>query len=1392
MEAVEKPRMNWNALDQVKEWKRFKQHCQFVFDGPLAGKTEKVKVNYMMTWMGDKGREVYSSLTWAPAEGGNPAENETLQGVQNKFGAHVEPQTNNIRATVKFNNKKQTQTEKFDNFVTDLKLLVRDCAYADPDRMVRDAIVLRSHHDKVREYCLDKGDELTLDMAITIGRNHETSQESMRVINHGEDASVNAISRGRRSAQRPSYRNRDNRPATSDRRSTTSRRNPEARNPEARNRKCNKCGYNTHRKHESCPAKGKQCDFCNKPNHFASMCRKKNKSNMHQVEDEHEDEYDDEIDEENEYEDNDQYDEEDDMYLHSVYRVASGGSNTASDDEWYEDINVNGDPVNMQLDTGAKKCTIPYNIYQTLNPKPSMKRTNHKLEGYSGQRLNVKGTISVQLSYKDIECNAKLYVVEATSDKPPLLSGEMCQKLGLVVRVHTLQEDYPHLTTLTGTLPGTYTIKINPAATPVVHPPRRLPQALHERVKKKLQEMEQAHHIIRVHEPTDWVNSMVTVVKDDKVRICLDPKDLNKAVRREHYYIPTVEDVVASLPSEAQVFSTLDAKSGFLQIPIDYESSLLTTFNTPIGRYRWLRLPFGIKCAPEVFQQIMDNMLEGITGARAIMDDILIAAANIKEHDKIMKKVITRATEYNLKLNFDKCQIRQDSVKYVGHLVTARGLEADPDKLKAVAEMPAPCDKEGVRRFLGFIQYLAKFIPNLSEVDAPLRELIHKDTLFYWGKPQQESFDKLKELCTRQPVLKYYNPEQELTIQCDASSYGVGGVLLQEGQPIAYTSRSMTATEQRYAQIEKEMLAIVHSCKKFHHSIFGRAVNVESDHKPLQSIFKKPLLAAPMRLQTMLLRLQPYDLNVQYKPGTDIPLGDTLSRANLPDTEPDTKPIMVNMMQFISVTPTRYQDLQQRTANELNDLHSMILKGWPDTRSETPHSIREYWNHRDELSVSDGIVYKGMRIVVPPTLRPTMLQQVHESHLGIVKCKERAREVLFWPGMSQQIEDLVQDCDICQTFQNKQHSETLNPTPHPDLPWTEVASDIFDWKGSQYLLIVDYYSRYITVDKLEDMSSSSTIAVLKSQFCQHGIPETLRTDNGPQYSSEEFRQFCSNYQIIHSTSSPHFPQSNGEAERAVQTVKRLWKKCRDKQLALLDYRTTPLKSCNLSPAQLMFGRRPRNKLPAARSLLKPKLHDQQEIKRHFKKEKDNQTKYYNQKAGKDLPVLKPGDPVRMSPLPGTNQWRPATILKHHTSPRSYVVECQGRKYRRNRRDLRLSTHLANKASFATPPASLPQPSAVKVPKKSASSSSAESATSEQRPPSQQQKQQASMQPATPRQSPEKSARQQPSPRRQQEKKYSVKPAKNYEQNNGQSNPAKTNVYISKSGRHVKPPKVLDL
>ena len=318
-----------------------------------------------------------------------------------------------------------------------------------------------------------------------------------------------------------------------------------------------------------------------------------------------------------------------------------------------------------------------------------------------------------------------------------------------------------------------------------------------------------------------------------------------------------------------------------------------------------------------------------------------------------------------------------------------------------------------------------------------------------------------------------------------------------------------------------------------------------------------------------------------------------------------------------------------------------------------------------------------MRIIVPPSLRRQMLNLVHGSHLGIVKCKQRAREVLYWPAMNSDIEETVKNCTKCADFQRKQPANPLIPTETPRLPFMMVGTDLFEFESKTYLLTVDYYSKFIEVDRLEDLGSKAAIEVLKTQFSRHGIPEVIRSDGGPQFASKEFARLCKAYGIAHKTSSPHLPSAGGEVERAVQTVKRLRKKATDKQLALLDYRITPLVGVNLSPAQLLMGRLPRNKFPSLRELLTPTAYNCQDVMQRLNHQKANQKFYHDSKSASDLPPLCPGGQVRMAPIPGSKMWNPAIVVKRHVSPRSYIVESGGREYRRNRRDLHRSTEDAN-------------------------------------------------------------------------------------------------------------------
>ncbi|KAK7106746.1 hypothetical protein V1264_017967 [Littorina saxatilis] len=1271
------PRFNWEARDLVGEWNSFKDHVSFMFKGPLKAKSEEEKCSYLMLWVGEKGRKIFS--TWTLSD----EQQKKLQNYYDGFKAYVQPKSNPIFARYKFHSKVQAPDETCEQFVTELKLLVKECEYGDKeDEVVRDRIVFGTKSDKVREKLIDIGKDLTLEKAIEIARVDEMSVKQLKEMNLSAEAAVHAVRHRERTNAQKTSRSCDKNKGThapSEHRATAQK-------------KCGRCGMK-HTQDAQCPAIGKECRKCMKPNHFASMCRarteqthsSKRRNKVHTLDD------------------SDSSDTEDEVQAYSLGTIGTAEMNTV-DSGWFQKLEVEEKTVNFQLDTGAKCNVISEKTFKSFKGK-KLEKSKVKLTSYSGHNIKTLGSTKLTCKFKKEEHEVKFYVTEM--DSTAILGLEACQRLGLIQRVDTVQSsmtqevkgdhpqldvkgEYPDSFEGLGCLPGEVHLKVDPDVQPVVHAPRKIPVALHKKVKSELKRMEKEGVITRQEEPTDWVNSMVVVETSKKTRICIDPRDLNKAIKREHYPMKTIEEVVQNMPG-AKVFSKLDATSGYWQLKLDEESSKLCTFNTPWGRYRFLRLPFGIVSASEIFQRVMSQMVEDIEGTEAVMDDVVVSGSNTKEHDKRLKKVMEKAKSYGLTFNDSKCEFHKSEISYVGHILSGEGLKADPEKIRAVQKMSSPQNKKELMTFLGFIQYLGKFLPNLADVSKPLRKLTEKDAVWKWTKTEEESFKKLKKLVTEAPVLRYYDPAKPLTLSVDASSTGLGCCLMQEGQPIAYGSRALTKTQQNYAQIEKETLAVVYGCEKFHTYVYGRTVEVETDHKPLQSIFTKPLHKAPVRLQRFMLQLQKYDLKVKYKPGKEMYVADTLSRSYLPETKeqliPEKEINAINPRSHLPISDEKYAEFQRETANdvELTELKKVILKGFPENRRDVPESVRAYWSFRDELTYTDGLIFRGLRLVIPKKLQVDQLQRIHSSHLGIVKCKSMARELVFWIGMSSQIEDMVTACRVCAENSRANSKEPMIPMDIPDRPWAKIAADLFELNKTHYLIIVDYYSKWPEVITLNSLNTKTVVGHMKSQFARFGIVDELITDNGPQFASAEFAEFMKEYEIKHTTTSPYHPQGNGQAERMVQTVKNLMKKSKDPHRSLLDYRNTPLDT-GKSPAELFLGRKLKTTLPTRAELLKPGKQQNKKNHKDLIARQKKQKEYFDRKASGNLTKLRAGDPVMMQ---FGNRWKKAEVVTPHSTPRSYVVrDEQNVEYRRNRKMLR-PTKVASRDSDSNRTVTIP-------------------------------------------------------------------------------------------------------
>ena len=765
----------------------------------------------------------------------------------------------------------------------------------------------------------------------------------------------------------------------------------------------------------------------------------------------------------------------------------------------------------------------------------------------------------------------------------------------------------------------------------------------------------------------------------------MDPKDLNRAVQREHYPLPTIEDVATRLHG-AKVSTVLDVRSGFNHLVLEEDSSLLTTFNSPFGRYRWKRMPFGICSAPEVFQRRMHELIVGLSGIEVVADDFVVAGygdtttdADLN-HDMNLLAFLKRCVENNVHLNDEKVQWRKTEVPFIGHMATSEGLAANPAKVAAITQMEVPEDVPAVQRFLGMVQYLTKFLPNLSDMVKPIWDLTAKDTAWIWDSPQIEAWNNVRTALASSPVLRYYDLKKEVTLQCDASQSGLGACTMQNGQPVAYASRALTATETRYAQIEKEMLAIVFACVHFHAYIYGRpTVNVETDHKLYEIITLKPLHMAPQRLQRMLLKLQDYNLKVSYKQGPQMYLADTLSRAypKVNSLECDelryviAECYSIDHRQNLPVSESRWQQLTKASAEDLvlSELRRVIQHGWPDLKSDVPEAVHPYFDFRDQLIVQGDLVFRGQQLLVPACLRKELMEVTHSSHIGVEGCIRRAKECLFWPRMTSELKEFISKCNICMAHRNNQSKEPILQHEIVERPWAKVGVDLCELDGRILLVMSDYYSNYVEVSSLKSLTSAAVIRAMKEIFARYGVPDFVVSDNATCFSSAEFAAFVSAWNFVHVTSSPRYAQSNGKAENAVNTVKRLFRKCRDSGesefIALLNWRNTPSEGIGTSPAQRLFGRRCKTLLPTAKALLQPRYHTETEA-RAIRDMKDKQAQYYN-RGSRSLSELRPNDTVRIK-LPGENTWS-SGICEGNVAPRSFDIRVGETAYRRNRRHI---------------------------------------------------------------------------------------------------------------------------
>ncbi|BES90768.1 Reverse transcriptase (RNA-dependent DNA polymerase) [Nesidiocoris tenuis] len=1212
--------------DVAANWDFFKEEWNdYEVASDLDKQPEAKRVATFKVSLGREARQVLTNLKLQPDK------LASLKGIIAALDVCFKPKVNIIYERFVFGTAFQEENEKIDAYVSRLRTLAATCGYKELEsEMIRDRLVIGIKSEDTKKQLISDS-LLTLKTAIDTCKANELADAQMASMKAKTESAVNKVA---------------SRPSTSSRGRISSRLVT-----------CKYCGTTHKQGPKLCPAYGKRCAQCSKMNHFKSVCESgsgelsKRRSgpgrsnrrpyNVRQLE------------EGSQYSDgSSEFSEEEAFCVQHVDWVNNGNAPRRT---WTCDIvfDVDGEGRRQpcQLDSGAtinvmEKATLT-SLFGSL---PALAPSTSTLVCFNNGSMQPIGEITLGAHRHGRVVQLKFQVVQNSRKKRlPLLSAAACEALDLVKlssdvyaidsigNAQDIVDEYSDVFRGIGLLEGECKLHVDPAVKPVKQPPRRVPVPLRKELKAKLDELLEKKIIAKENGPTEWTSNLVIVKTPNKLRLCIDPFHLNKALRRSEFETPTFESITPEL-TKARFFSVMDTKDGFWNVKLDGQSSQLTTFWTPFGRFRWERLPFGLKVSGDEYQRRLHEIFGDIKNIVIVQDDILVLGVGgddgeaSKAHDKALRELLARARGANVKFNQQKVKLKLREVKYMGHIITNHGIKADPDKVRAIVDMQYPTDTKEVKSFLGLVTYLSKFVPNLSAIADPLRSLLHKNKRWSWAKEQEDAVDNIKQLISNAPVLAYFDPEKLVTLQADASSKGLGCVLLQEGHPVAFASRSLSDSEKNWANIERECLAIVFACERFsHYLVGGKGIVVQTDHKPLEAIFQKPLLQAPVDgIYRELESIQTADnVNIQQA---------SLARIKA----------------------------ESATDECLCQLATVIKSGWPAEKERLPFSLHPFWEQRDALAIQDGVIFRGDQVVVPRTLRPDMMKKVHRCHLGMVASIRRAREALYWPFMTSEIKEKIRSCRVCQELAPEQGKPPMKSHAIPELPWERAAIDTFQYKGQNYAVLVDAYSDFFEIKKMSNITAERLIKFCKRNFARYGIPQVLVSDNAPQFVGSEFCRFAREWEFLHSTSSPFYSRANGKAEAAVKIVKTLMKKCdadqSDFYLALLEWRNVPTSDIDASPAQRLMSRRTRTTLPIAKKLLVPRtiqgVRDAIELKRR-------KTKLHHDRKAKALPELEIGDEVLVKPPQGKGKWELGDITGKHNSS-SFDVTIDGRAFRRNR------------------------------------------------------------------------------------------------------------------------------
>lgn len=1188
-----------------------------ISSGIIANDARKIAI--LISTAGEKIDEVHQT---------NRAENETYEGVKTMLEEYFNPRKDTLFETLQFRQISQRNNEPIDEFVQRLRLKAQNCEFGDRlDTGLFLQITAGCKSTSLRSKAIrgtGNANPLTLEDLIRYARAQEASSLQVKAIEE-TNASTNFKSRedvnsvgqhtNPNAWTNPKTNPLEKRPANTSNQGGAhpwgNKHKQQSDKGKENNPKCHNCGYE--HANRACPARGMTCNNCNKPNHFASVCRSSRPPRENQRKQR-----------------NFQTKPHRPRYnTVNQLKTTSPATSTSEFDQTFSvqatrvkindlphaSVSLNGTKVLFCIDTGSTVTTIDHDTYQKLMPKPELIKTNSEVFGYPSNLLEIEGSFTSPITCGARQIVGEILVIKGQAQS--LLSYFHSKALELIRLPDTIMNTTDHIeknasttaawTTSNNQLKTMYPevfsdklgklknvkikLDIDSSVRPVRQKQRHTPYHIRGKVGEKLIKMEREGVLRRVKGPTPWVSNIVPVLKGNgEYRICADNRQANEAILNTKHPMPMPEDLNMEL-NGAQVFSKIDIKDSFHQIELDEESKYITVLSTHLGLFEYERLNMGICSATEIFQNTLEQQLANLTKTKNMIDDIIVWGTDQRDHDKNLHALLKRLEQIGLTANLDKCEFSKSRINFYGLEFSKDGVRAQKCKIAALKNAAEPRNAKEVRSFMGLAQFCSKHIPNLATIARPLRLLTRKNNRWQWGPIESQAFNDVKQAIIEQ-AMSYFDPTWNTHLTVDASPTGLGSILWQSkpNEPstiklIKLASKALNDVEIKYSQCEKEGYAAVWGCEDSAIYLIGSRFELITDNKGIENIFKNPSSKPPARIQRWHLRLSQFNFKITHRPGISN-ISDYLSRN--PCDKPDhkysapTERFVQSVITQCIPNALRAEEIAEATEADptLNKLKE-IVKGKPHNPNDT--ELAPYLKVLKDISMSgdEKHLLKLDKLIIPEALQARVIKLGHEGHQGIIKTKKLIRSKVWFPGIDAQTEQAILNCPECRLSSKPNYTEPLSMTKMPNA-WEVVAIDHKGPlpNGNMAVVLYDLGTRYPIVKEVKSTSFENNEHVLEDAWSTFGAPREVLSDNGPPFSGEKLKLHLKSFGIKHRKVMPGWPRANGAAEVFMKNISKVIKTAetnkkpftKELNTFLIAYRSTPHSSTGIAPATLMFNR----------------------------------------------------------------------------------------------------------------------------------------------------------------------------------------------------------------------------